>query len=51
MSENAKPGPGAFDRLLAPVGMFEYPDLLDAISLHLPLESQIPPEFGMIDLF
>ena len=51
MSENAKLGPGAFDRLLAPVGMFEYPDLLDAISLHLPWESQIPPGFGMIDLF
>lgn len=51
MSENAKLGPEAFDRLLAPVGMFEYPDPLDAISLHLPWESQIPPGFGMIDLF
>ena len=49
MSENAKLGLGAFDRLLARVGMFEYPGPLDAISLHLPWELQIPPGFGMID--
>jgi hypothetical protein len=31
--------------------MSEHPDPLDAISHHLPWESQIPPGFGMIDLF
>ena len=29
--------------------MSEHPDPLDAISHHLPWESQIPPGFGMID--
>ena len=31
--------------------MFEYPDPLDAISPRLLWELQIPPGFGMIDLF
>ena len=51
MSESAKLGPEAFDRLLGRVGMSEHPDRLGAISPHPPWESQTPPGFGMIDPF